>query len=761
MTTPPRPSKFKTPSLDSELSNLGIKQYYLQQLPGRAPSDTLIDLQSFDPTPFRSVYPPTDPTSVNLPVAISYQDWRWEPSTAAWVACEKYKWFACTLEQLYILNTKVTPAERNFFAVMLNGHPMHTIFDLDGKMDLWAHLKGREVEVIASMTRCYANFFQAIVGRAPDMNHVYWELSCSEKKPISLHMHNVGEAFRSKRDHLEFVLRFRDYLDEQQGNVLVNNNTTLDRNANEKCLVDKVVYTQNRNMRMVYSCKPGGVNLLPQDQRFSVAEALWASLPSYSMPVDDKHYFGFTTYVRTDDSGKECKRSKKTTRARTRSVDTKTKPISQFLQPSHCAEEELSTRRHSPEQIKDIVLQLDVDKRVRGDREQWLRLVWAAKSAWPEKEQSKGLAFMHELAQGCKPSSQRPSKLDALWEDGRANSYNIGTLYNMLKEDVPRSVYKHVQLCHSGVRKLADVVSQAADKETQPVEDDSTDTGRVTMAQMESILMRLDVEKRTVEELALVVTAHVAGLSLLERLESDLRLEVQAEIDRLELANQPRGTVEQVLRWYKEDTTEPVRDTAHGWQFDLAPNTEFIQELCATLDDSHFSLDDTHSQSVWECLRALSLPVRNVMAIYLQHDDSQRMEDAVKRELTSGNKPSAMTREVALFCLRRKLQTTLGFDRHNKWYNAERLLYVDQHEADIVRNQWPGLARMLVQLQGDTIKFKPGGHEAYVYQRNTALWTLISRKDLFDVTYRTLGLVVKQYWKRALRLMETCKRHVQ
>ena len=453
--TPSRPARVVTPSLDKELVSLGIKQYYRQLLPGREDNGQLIDLQTFDPSPSRSALMPADPTTVRLPIAISYKTWKWQPSSQRWDSQELYKWIECTFEQLCMLTANVVPSECNMFAVVLNDHPLHSIFDLDGKASLWAHLQGREEDVMASMMHWYMRFFEKLMGRAPDVRQVYWEKSSSDKKPISLHMHNVGEVFRTKRDHLEFVLRFRDYLDEQTDCILVNNTTVLAKDANERCLIDKVVYSRNRNMRLVYSCKPDGVNLVPADATLSREQALWVSLPSYSMPTDDKMYIAFMAYTRTDDEGKEIVPAK-----RTKSVEKAV--INQATTTSS------TTTSHAPQrptltadQVKDIVRRLDADKRVRGDRSEWLRLVWATKSAWPQDHLSEGLAFMHEVAKECAPSSKRPLRLEALWNDGTTGGFNVGTLYNMLKQDITNHEYRQLYSKHHPRRVSAQPLRSA------------------------------------------------------------------------------------------------------------------------------------------------------------------------------------------------------------------------------------------------------------------------------------------------------------
>ena len=266
-------------------------------------------------------------------------------------------------------------------------------------------------------------------------------------------MHNLGEVFRSKRYHLEFVLRFRDYLNEQEDCILVNPSASLDKNANDRCLIDKVVYSPNRNIRLVYSSKPGGVNLVPvpfdseMASAASADEVLWASLPSYSMPADESTYFAFSTYTRTNEESKEeelstPKKTRTSTAVGTRTNDT--------LVSALVAGTDSSRRRNSkrtallPEQIKQIVLKLDVSKRIQSDRSEWVRLVWATKGAWPEEQWPDGLAFMQEMAKQCKPTSMRPSRLECLWRDRHQQAYNAGTLYKMLKQDVSADEYREL-----------------------------------------------------------------------------------------------------------------------------------------------------------------------------------------------------------------------------------------------------------------------------------------------------------------------------
>ena len=133
----------------------------------------MIDLQPFDPAPHQSVDAPADPSTVKLPIAICYKTWWWHKASQQWKVKMSYKWIECTFEQLCTLTKRVAPSECNLFAVILSHHPLHTCFDLDGKVDLWAHLQGREEDVMKAMMYWYVRFFELTVGRAPDISRVY------------------------------------------------------------------------------------------------------------------------------------------------------------------------------------------------------------------------------------------------------------------------------------------------------------------------------------------------------------------------------------------------------------------------------------------------------------------------------------------------------------------------------------------------------------------------------------------------------------
>ena len=112
--------------------------------------DMIIKVAEYDPAPIRSLKPPPRDNTTRIPLAINL------PSG-------KYAWCDVLFHDLLKLKGLVRPEQLNLFAIMLEGHAQHLVIDLDGDVDVWPQLLGKEVEIEQSFARCSASFFILIL----------------------------------------------------------------------------------------------------------------------------------------------------------------------------------------------------------------------------------------------------------------------------------------------------------------------------------------------------------------------------------------------------------------------------------------------------------------------------------------------------------------------------------------------------------------------------------------------------------------------
>jgi hypothetical protein len=324
LTTPP-PGPRPTPFLvvkqqEACLRRLGIKVFqYSKRLPGRT-AEEVIDLSSFDPSPVCGVKPPGRENTTLIPFSISYKYWKLNIKTNKWELKDGYRWFACPFAKFVDLCDSVPVEQRNFFAIFLEGRPLHFILDLDASTTDWPELAGREEEVDTELRARFMEFWSLTFHETPDMSRWSAERASSPKK-FSLHVHNPGVGFSTLRDLFEFVLAFCAWLESvHPTSILVN------ASRSPTSFIDLLVYSVNRNMRLAYSCKPGGTNLMPISPGYTSDKAaeghplraatLWAGMVAYSLP-DTVHHKRFTEYRYTDENAKriESKAGRKRPRA--------------------------------------------------------------------------------------------------------------------------------------------------------------------------------------------------------------------------------------------------------------------------------------------------------------------------------------------------------------------------------------------------------------------------------------------------------------
>ena len=214
------------------------------------------------------------------------------------IKCKGYSFMEMSFHQLYQSMRDVVASQRNLCTIVLEKHPCHLFFDLDGKTDDIQHPSKAALcravindlsAVQDAFMALFSDFFLKIFLRKPNLSHVYWETATTTTK-LSLHLHIVSEACVDIVNHKNLVKRFISYVEEK---YLVNEKTKqlCSQGNDDKFvhLIDFSIYTNNRNMRLVGCCKPGGQPLvhLPNSKdsggvQPSPEEILFASLPSWS-----------------------------------------------------------------------------------------------------------------------------------------------------------------------------------------------------------------------------------------------------------------------------------------------------------------------------------------------------------------------------------------------------------------------------------------------------------------------------------------------
>ena len=210
-----------------------------------------------------------------------------------------FMYFALTFEQLFHLYKWVLPHSRHLNTMVLNNAPCHQFFDLDcsikqhnedialsQRVDTFESIKDKTDDIIAEWFQYWSAFFVEEVGkRQIDLRVTQVEIASCEGK-FSIHIHVVSEAFVNVDHHKTTVVRFVEWLKE---------------NAPESLLLlvlDVSVYTQNRNMRLIGSCKPGKQTLAIYDYKNKQVLPLDA--------ITEKHVFnGLISYALTLSPGQQ------------------------------------------------------------------------------------------------------------------------------------------------------------------------------------------------------------------------------------------------------------------------------------------------------------------------------------------------------------------------------------------------------------------------------------------------------------------------
>ena len=409
-----------------------------------------IDRSSFDPTAIRGLAPPemgTPEADTLIPIAINNKS-------------GGYSWIKVKFSTLIYLNRLVVPEQRCFFSVMLDNHPQHLVIDLDGSVDAWPLLVDQEEAVNDALRGWFADFYQLQFGKTADTS--MWradKVPAPEEGPrskTSLHVNHPGCAFRTARDMHEFMLRFvRWIVGTHPDSTLVSEKARaavavgVDIELTTATPIDLTVYNSYRNMRCAFSRKAGRgkLPLMPMDPSTDCVDALWSSLTSYSMSADPSDWHGFDDHTEVSAISPEGKaKAKAVKRSLERgasSGEPATKPPRVERAGEHDAAGDpgraLTYPPTTPADLELLVASLNVEKRLLGEHDAWRNVVWAIKGACPDEV---GYAIAEKWTVGGKPGSTRPSVLLKTWRSGKTNSFNVGSLWKWLKEDLAPDAYR-------------------------------------------------------------------------------------------------------------------------------------------------------------------------------------------------------------------------------------------------------------------------------------------------------------------------------
>ena len=275
------------------LQELGVKRYYfaspgkIQSGPGVGQMREYLDLTTFHPTPASNwKCLPTD----EMPMSCGYIT---KPGRSSFI------FVALTFQQLFGFYKLVPAVSRHLNTMVLNHSPCHQFFDLDcsirkngegvavsQSVDVYQRIKDKTDDVIAEWFEYWPAFFAKEVGyREINLSVTQVEIASCEGK-FSIHIHVVSEAFVNVDHHKAAVLQFVEWLTEHEPESLL------------LLVLDVSVYTQNRNMRLVGSCKPGKQTLAVYDYKKKQALPLNA--------ITEEHIFnGLISYALALHPGQE------------------------------------------------------------------------------------------------------------------------------------------------------------------------------------------------------------------------------------------------------------------------------------------------------------------------------------------------------------------------------------------------------------------------------------------------------------------------
>ncbi len=416
------------------------------------PAKKIIDIASYDPAPIRGIRPPSLDDPTRIPLALAYVDSE---------GVDKYRWCDVTFGDLVKLNQMVHEEERVFFAVMLENHPQHLVIDLDGETADWPQLVGREVEIDQLLRALFDEFLPQSgatnVTNLPTSDD--WRADSVPAPPngpprkTSVHVNHSGVAFKTQRDLREFVLRFvRWIVDVHPGSLLVNRQAlpaagarwTLDdfRRASP---IDVRVYNKDRNMRLSYSRKAGQgkLPLLPMDPNTSLEDALWSSLVCYSMPSDPTCWLSFSKHTACEEVSPVSRKRKDPTWDDVAQVTTNGETLPTLEEGDYHAvrDESFFSRLPPPSSsdVRQLVGVLKHEKRLFGHHDAWRDVVWSIKGVLPNEE---GYEIAAEFTKIWEDKANQQSTLESTWQSGRADTFGLGSLWNMAKEDMQPAAYK-------------------------------------------------------------------------------------------------------------------------------------------------------------------------------------------------------------------------------------------------------------------------------------------------------------------------------
>lgn len=467
------------------------------------PVKEICPIASFDPASIRGLKPPPHGNDVRIPLAI-------QRGTGT------YRWCAMTFWQIVQVYGLARPQALNLFAIMLEHHAQHFVIDLDGGVDAWPQLVGKEKEIEAEARVLFAEFYQTQFGATADMSGWFADAvpppATGAARKTSLHINITTVAFKRTVDLHEFVLRWVKWMVQTHpGSCLVRPGATADELRSEDEFtkaspVDVTVYNADRNMRLSGSRKPNGLPLVPMDSQTSLADALWASLPAYSMPADPATWLSYTEHTECTAISPAAHSGKRKASAvppivvsSAESAAAASSDYSSFkgtictLPPKESDDPEAgwSEVQDLPEKDTSAQLQRKDGQNVHKDseagcamadhfaaamREEWDAATFFRYMPHPKPEDVKliltslnqerrllgshdtwrnvvwavkaacpsdaGYAIVEEWTKGGKPGSRRPGVLMKTWLSGKTDRFTVASLWKWAKEDLTGDAYR-------------------------------------------------------------------------------------------------------------------------------------------------------------------------------------------------------------------------------------------------------------------------------------------------------------------------------
>ena len=451
-------------------------------------------LASFDPKMIRGFSPPlagTPEASVRIPIALNTTDDTYEWITPTFpelvelhadAVIEQRRFFAICLE-----------GRAQHFVIDLDGNfdkwP-HSVDQEDAIDDelraLFPVFYETQFHTVPDMTRWRADKVPAPEGS-----------EAAARIKTSMHINHPGVAFRTQQDMQEFVLRFARWIVNTHPNsILVSKDIARAArkgkfNLRTATPIDAGVFSTNRNMRCSYSRKAakGKLPLIPMDPNTTLEDALWSSLVCYSMSPDPNDWVGYDTHTECMAISPSARTSATPAADRERiafvasaeseamsvggpgrqritcigaavTADTEGDPLRIEVDydkgtvahmpdkidnvGDECEKDSLAAFNNrvlpivEPEVLELLVSRLSREKRLLGERNEWMYAIWAMKGANPSEA---GRAIAEKWTAGGKPGSSRPTQLAHVWSCGRADRFGLGSIWKWLREDLTAAEY--------------------------------------------------------------------------------------------------------------------------------------------------------------------------------------------------------------------------------------------------------------------------------------------------------------------------------